>query len=255
MIDLATISKTKSEKEANLLNSTKGEYTNCSKCNGKTFVYKAVYDEKQGYWSCIAERCSCYNAWKNKQLAKASGIGHLLEKQTFDNFIVEEPWQKAIKEKAENYKDGWFFIGGCVGSGKSFLCTAIMGKYINSGKSALYMLWAEKSKELKRILYDEEYEIEIQKLKDVDMLYIDDLFKVGNKDIDRITSTDINIAFEILNSRYLNNKQTLISSEFTYDELETIDLAIASRIRQMTGDNCLNIKPDINKNFRLKVRK
>ena len=57
---------------------------------------------------------------------------------------------------------------------------------------------------------------------------------------------------ELINYRYLNKKVTIISSELYYQELEQIDDAIASRIRENADDGkfVLSIKRDKERNIR-----
>ena len=100
-----------------------------------------------------------------------------------------------------------------------------------------------------------EYEEKLDFYKNVDVLYIDDLFKTGRSSSEvkqRPTQADINLAFEILNARYIRKKITIISSECTISDLIDIDEAIAGRIKQKCGEFCININPDRNKNYRLK---
>jgi DNA replication protein DnaC len=118
------------------------------------------------------------------------------------------------------------------------------------------MLWRDEASRLKSLLNSEEYVNEIEYYKNVDVLYIDDLFKTGkseNQQTQRPTSADINLAFEILNNRAMKNKTTIISTECIIEELIDIDRAIAGRIKQMCGElYCLSIDRDKNKDYRLK---
>lgn len=102
-------------KEVERNNAEKGNYTECSICNGKMVVFKAVYNDCLHYWSCVGSRCECYHTWENKKLAQNSGISQSLNNLTFDNYVVDDEWQAKIKSKAMEYNDGWFYIGG--GSG------------------------------------------------------------------------------------------------------------------------------------------
>ena len=117
------------------------------------------------------------------------------------------------------------------------------------------MLWRDEAGRLKSLVNDEEYGDTIAEYKEVDVLYIDDLFKTG-KSADRKfqmpTQGDINLAFEILNNRAMSGKTTIISTECTLPELIEIDEAIAGRIKQMSGDYCMSIAKDRNKNYRLR---
>jgi DNA replication protein DnaC len=84
-------------------------------------------------------------------------------------------------------------------------------------------------------------------MKQVDVLYWDDLFKPPKEP----TSFEIDIAFEVLNFRYLNLKPTIISSERLPDGLCTIDEALGSRILERSKGHLVVIQ-GIECNYRLK---
>ncbi|MBQ1436517.1 MAG: hypothetical protein IIZ07_01130, partial [Ruminococcus sp.] len=51
-----------------------------------------------------------------------SGLSKLMKKYTFQNYKADEQWQLDIAKGACNYvrkPEGWFFIGGQPGSGKT----------------------------------------------------------------------------------------------------------------------------------------
>ena len=143
-------------------------------------------------------------------------------------------------------KDKWLYIGGATGSGKTHLCVAAMLKLLKQGKEVYYMLWREDVPKLKSLVTDhEEYERMISEIKNVDVLYIDDLFKTGRTESgakQRPTPADINLAFEIINHRYVTNKVTVITSECTSNDLIDIDQATAGRIVEKSGAYCVSLK-------------
>ena len=82
------------------------------------------------------------------------------------------------------------------------------------------------------------------------MLYIDDFFKTERGKSP--TSGDINIAFELLNYRYINGQLiTIISCERDVDEVMRIDEAVGSRIYERTRGNCVCIDSKPGRNYRL----
>jgi DNA replication protein DnaC len=100
----------------------------------------------------------------------------------------------------------------------------------------------------------------ISPLKAVQVLYIDDLFKpvYDDRGVRRQPSPgDISLAFEIINSRYIAGPSgvTIISSEWTMDELQRIDPATAGRIFQKAQDYCISITPGKGRNYRLRRQK
>ena len=60
------------------------------------------------------------------------------------------------------------------------------------------------------------------------MLFIDDLFK------GKITDSDVNVMFEIVNHRYLNRLPIIATTELDLNGLESIDQAITSRLYEMS---------------------
>lgn len=223
---------------------------NCNICKNKGHYFVVGEDGKE------AQRaCKCLKMRAILRAAKKSGLGDVLSDCRFDKFDDTEEWQKSVKRKAMAFCNDeaarWFFIGGQVGSGKSFICTAIAAHYIKAGRDVKYMLWSEEAKKLKALVNDSSYHDEIEPYKSVEVLYIDDFLKVKNGEAP--TAADINLAFEIINHRLLSkDKITIISSEKMLDEIMDYDEATMSRIYQKTGDYKINIPKDRAKNYRLK---
>lgn len=193
-----------------------------------------------------------------------SGLGELLCRCTFETYQTQFPWQKAAKKMAMEYSanpDGrWFVASGCSGSGKTHLCTAICGKLLNTGLETRYMLWVDESRRLKSSVNDEtEYHRMIDPLKNVKVLYIDDLFKPRTED-DRYTGKrrrvtasgpDITLAYEILNSRIMRSGLiTIISTELSVNDIMELDEALGSRIYQASKGSYLQMTGS--KNWRMR---
>lgn len=223
----------------------------CKRCKNKGFIARV---DENGYE--VTNLCRCQRTRETLLRAKRSGLGDILKDMTFDKFVASDDWQIANKAKAQAFcKDdaaGWFYIGGQVGAGKTHLCTAICGHYIKAGKDVQYMLWCEESKRLKALVTENaEYQATIKKYKDADVLYIDDFLKT--KKGETPTQADINLAFEIINSRFMRGDLiTVISSEKTLSELLYYDEATMSRIYQRTGEYKINIEHDTSRNYRLR---
>lgn len=141
-----------------------------------------------------------------------------------------------------------FITGNC---GKSHICTAMCSHFINEGKPTRYMLWTDVSKKLKANINEDTYAEIIQPYKDVEVLYIDDFFKVRKGQLP--TNADVNIAFDILNTRlFSKEKVTIISSEFTLNKLLSVDEATISRIVENAKHFVVNLEEDSKKNYRFK---
>lgn len=176
----------------------------------------------------FTRECPCMKKRRSLRSIRKSGISDMLSRYTFENYETPDEKREKIKKIAENYVNqdtGWFFIAGKSGSGKTHICTAICKALIEQGKEVKYMLWRDESVALKSCVTEEEYQEKIQKLKLAPVLYIDDFWK-GN-----VTDADVNLTFEILNSRYIDSgKRTVISSEMTLPDVISRDEAIGSRI-------------------------
>lgn len=233
-----------------LYNKTKGslEGYDCPECNNRGDFGKLDEDNLV----MVSIPCRCMKIRKSLRAIEKSGLSSVMQKLTFESYEVSNDWQKYIKNKAiafiNDSADNWFYIGGQVGSGKTHICTAITISLFKQGKDGLYMLWKDNTAELKGAMYSEGYDKEISKYKEAEVLYIDDFLKTSNKQPP--SSADINIAFEILNYRYINKLTTVISSEWTLSEIIEFDEATGSRIKELSGEYLLTISKDSKKNYR-----
>lgn len=184
--------------------------------------------------------------------ASKSQCGHLLKIFNFDNYKTDEPWQQRIKDLAKKFSEtdnGAFVVGGCVGSGKTHICTAIVNELLKR-KEVRYYVWKDLATKLNQLVSDEPYEYEklLDEVSTVDVLYLDDFFKITPTDAEK------DKAFKVINARYnamLANAggMTIISSEKSLEKIIRIDAAIGSRLKQMAGEFVLTISGD--KNWRL----
>lgn len=247
---------TSREDKIAIANALPGKLTgyDCPKCKNKGCVYAL----KDGYEVCYP--CECMTIRESIRRIEESGLKNLLELYTFDSYEVAHSWQKSFKESAKAFvKDHdrkWFFAGGQVGTGKTHICTAIVGQLLNQNFSCRYMLWRDDSTKIKALVNDDtEYYRLVHPLKTVDVLYIDDLFKTqtDERGVKKSPSQgDLNLAFEIINYRYANNLTTIFSSERTIDEILDCDEAVGSRIYQRTKEYCWCFNEDRQKNYRLR---
>lgn len=228
----------------------------CPICNNKG--HTVVPDFYLNRYSQKQVTCKCEKTRRAIRALKRSGLEDVVHEYRFDNYEAVDIWQKNALEMSkrytENYQDHWLFIGGASGRGKTHLCTAVAISLLKKGNEVKYMLWRDEARRLKAIVNDPEYNADIQYYKSVDVLYIDDLFKTGRgsgKTAQLPTEADINLAFEIINSRAIQRKPTIISSESTLFDLLQIDEAIGGRIKQRCGEFYLNICAKNTKNYRM----
>lgn len=231
---------------------------NCPVCLNKGDIWSAE-EYRPGWWTHRSRECKCMEVRRSINRMKKSGLKDVISAYTFDKYEATEDWQRTLKAAAMEYAanpEGWFFIGGQSGAGKSMLCTAICRKFLLAGRGVVYMTWLDDIANLKAVANDaEKRQPMIDRYKKADVLYIDDLFKPAQKeDGTKLmpTGADIKTAFEIINYRYINHLLTIVSSEWTEDGLLDIDEATGGRIFEHSGANGFSISPDRTKNYRLR---
>lgn len=248
----------KAKRDADDLNADAGQLHlvdgyNCDLCKNRGFIYRA-----EGVYVNRAN-CECMTARNTIRRMMASGLEDVITKYTFAKYNATEEWQKKIKETAKAFladdQASWFFMGGASGSGKSHICTAICRELLKN-KAVHYMLWEEESKVLRSCVMDAEtYQPHMNRLKEVDVLYIDDFFS-GHRERDgeliKPTGAEVGLARELFNHRCINGKTTIISSEWYSAEIVDIDEALGGRILEKCGKYCLNLERGSGKNYRLK---
>lgn len=176
----------------------------------------------------VTRECECMAKRRSMRRIRMSNMEDMLSRYTFDAYQTPDEERKQIKTAAldfANSNEGWFYIAGQSGSGKTHICTAIYSRLIDRGKEVYYMRWRDESRQLKGLLNTPEIEAPLEKLKKVQVLYIDDFFKGGAND------ADVRMAFEILNARYNDTKlRTVISSEYPIQKLLSIDESLGGQI-------------------------
>ncbi len=175
--------------------------------------------------------CSCMKELLRLESIKASGIGRLIEKQSFDNFDIS--WYSAGEERdrmeynfiktrsfAENFTTGSgknLLLIGKTGTGKTHLSTAIAKTVIEKGFSVLYdstqnILSAFESDKFRSPRDDSEFKSD--KYLDTDLLILDDL------GAEFTTQFTVSCLYNLLNTRYNRGLSTVISTNLSDEELQ-----------------------------------
>lgn len=196
----------------------------------------------------IAKQCKCYKLRQAKDLMERSGISQEFRKKGFGNFDtknisqLEDAKKKAVKYvrmfgEMEHGRQNSIMFSGQVGSGKTHLGTAISSSLMNQGIAVVYMAYRNAVTKIKQHVTDEEeYSREVNLYSKARVLYIDDFLK------GRLTETDVNIMYEIINYRYMNNLPIIISTEKSLDELLEFDEAVGSRMIEMCRGNIVTLQ-------------
>lgn len=213
-----------------------------------------------------AKRCKCKLMEDARLRMNNSGLGNLLDTKTIDNFIVNDGFQKGMKDNAIEYVEEFikgnkysFAILGQSGIGKTHLLSAVSKILLDNNISVKYYIADEITQTLQACKYDEEnYNREFGKIVSADVLYIDDLFKSSVTNYykeENIKIDDLKEIFKVINFRYNKGLPILLNSEIHFERFTDIDQAIIGRINEMCNYKYLvSIKPDINKNYRLNKR-
>lgn len=229
------------EKKAELLRSLKlpedylDEIYTCPKCRDTGF-------DEEGH------RCECHKQLVMKYIGKNSNLTEHMKNQTFENFNYElfanqndvggrSPLK--IIEKAKNYSmqfadsfdtthDNLFLMGNA-GIGKTYLSSCIANRALERGKTVYYQTAFAMFELLEQIKFnklDTENMEDAQRtaayFKEADLLIIDDL---GTEFISQYSVASL---FDIINSRLVDKKSTILSSNLS---METLDEIYSSRLR------------------------
>ncbi|MGX4600279.1 ATP-binding protein [Faecalimicrobium sp. JNUCC 81] len=205
----------------------------CDKCRDMLFIEL----ENGSYGSC-----ECRQLRIAEEKLKASGISEEFRNKRFENYKYDKSMETmeaflTAKNYSKDFEDiravrrNSCLLSGQVGSGKTHLGMAIANNLLDKSIGVIYMPYRSIITNLKQSITDEEnYQREMRKYKNAQVLLIDDLFK------GRITESDISIIYEIVDYRYFKSLPMIITTEKTVENLLDIDEAIGSRIYEMSKD-------------------
>ncbi|MCT6926336.1 DnaA/Hda family protein [Metasolibacillus sp.] len=217
------------------------------------------------------QECTCARLKRINRLIKSSEITEEFQKMGFKNFRhmdvdieINTMFHKALNyfenfQSIKNERENSITFIGQPGCGKTHLLTAISNGLIKEHLvPVLYFPFKDGMNNIAANKFERKNEI-MQQMKDVDVLFVDDLFKPigGELKLDRYGKPQIidwqaDIMYEVLNYRYLNKKPLLISTELGVDELLKIDEATYSRVFEMSGNHVAVVKKNVRNNYRLR---
>lgn len=224
----------------------------CRKCRDTEFIFK-TNERGQEY----AVRCECFERNQALRFLKNSGISEEDATKGFGSFeTFNETGLVTAKAKALDYFKSFetmqnnrinsLLLCGASGRGKTTLGMAVANNLIKKCIYVRYMPYREEVTQLKQEITDDRaYKEHIHKLKTARVLFIDDLLK------GKVTESDVNIVYEIINARYLAKLPTIISTELMPNELMDFDEAIGGRIMEMCKGYVVPFDKSI-QNYRLR---
>lgn len=193
-------------------------------------------------------RCSCWASREARKLMERSGIPRDFLDKSLDGFDTREiPQLVNAKKKAAAYLNSFakqekmrrnsLLLCGQSGAGKTHLGVAVCNGLMDRNIAVSYMAYRNAVTVIKQSMTDgEAYAKSLRPFLQARVLYIDDLLK------GRVTESDINILYEIVNYRYMNNLPMVISTEKSIEGLLEFDEAIASRMIEMSRGNIVRLQ-------------
>ncbi len=189
-----------------------------------------------------AKLCSCFREMLILENIKSSGMGNLIERQSFENFDLsryrDEPWlyermknnledAKKFVEEFGNGCNTLLFIGK-TGNGKTHMSTAIAKALIEKGVEVLYdsaqNIVSAFEKDRFKSGYGP-YEPQGDKYLECELLILDDL---GTEFVNQFT---VSCLYNLINTRQNKGLATIISTNLSYAELtQKYDDRIYSRL-------------------------
>lgn len=148
-----------------------------------------------------------------ERLLEESGLTERQRKQTFEAYITKGMGREIVGAKARALlaatEGHWLVLAGKRGTGKSHLAVAIMLEVMQRGEAALFRCVPEMLDELRSGHEDDTYHAKMKRLKEVPCLVLDDLGKERN------TPAGPEYLYQILDFRYRNEKQTIVTTNAT----------------------------------------
>lgn len=182
-------------------------------------------------------RCSCLKALIAKHIGANANLTESMRGQRFKNFDLSlfanqgDDSAKTLKvmqiicDKASDFAETFdetgenFLIMGNAGTGKTFISSCVANRALERGKTVYYQTafrLFELFENAKFNKGDEEAQETVKFVYDVDLLIIDDL---GTEFQTQFTSA---VLFDIINSRIISGKSTMISSNLGLEELSNL---------------------------------
>ena len=172
--------------------------------------------------------CSCFREMLVTENIKSSGMGKLIEKQSFENFDLSRYGEDELPRMKYNYslaldyaesfglgKENLLFVGK-TGTGKTHLSTAIAKKVIEKGFEVLYDSAQNIVSAFENDRFKSGYgpfEPKADKYLECDLLILDDL---GTEFVNQFT---VSCIYNLLNTRQNKGLPTVISTNLSPEEL------------------------------------
>ncbi len=213
----------------------------------------------RGYMeSDISAKCSCTLKIQESLRMGQAHLTNRIEKENFASFnialfddekkqevfpgsgvfLTERENMMSIRRHAEEFIRDFdkeetksLFFYGEVGLGKSFMCSSIAKELVERGKTVLYVTMNELVTMLELYHFNREIFFERYTMEDYFALEHSDLLVLDDLGAELTNSFVKTILFNIINSRMINHKKMVISTNLTPDEVsERYEERVHSRL-------------------------
>lgn len=205
------------------------EITTCTLCRDTGFLEDG-------------RRCSCLEALISQSMGATSNLTEYMKEQTFDKvdytLFAKQPkengrdplaYMKSAYEKGLRFAETFdkthanLLLMGNAGTGKTYLSSCIANHALKRGKSVYYQTAFRLFELLEKLKFDrllpEEEEQAVyaaRQVRQAELLIIDDL------GTEFVTAYSAAAAFDLLNSRQLQGKSTVLSTNLNFEALEKV---------------------------------
>lgn len=194
--------------------------TGLKDCKQSNPGYVYVVDTDAPYVTTVVKQCKHerqrVEQARISRMLSSSGVPRLYSGLTFEDY-TETPENKKAVEAAHwilnSDKKESIYLYGSKGTGKTMLASIITNELIRHGKPVLFSSVPELMADIRASFKTDNTADVIDSIKQAAVLILDDL------GAERATEWVGEQIFSIINSRYENNMQTIITSNFTPDEL------------------------------------
>ncbi len=204
----------------------------CPICKGAGYycLDVPIYDPNFGHLISCQCKLEEKELRKKARLKKMSSLGDF-EQKTFDTFNPSVSGIQAAFIKCKEYArnpQGWLFLFGGYGCGKTHLAAAIANEAIARDNETIFMVVPDLLDHLRstfgpssEVSYDEQFET----IKNIFLLVLDDL---GTESVTEWAREKV---FQLINHRYNAGFPTVITSN---KDLDRLDGRVNSRILDVT---------------------
>ena len=220
----------------------------CEKCDDTGYFEGKICDCVKNAAKEIVYKTLCEEYPLENYTFKDFQLNYYPDQKTTDGFSPKKVMTttlKMCKEFVTAFPEGknMLFLGSC-GLGKTHLSLAIAGEIINKGYNVIYASTQNLVNAISRETFDRSGSTEkIDSALECDLLILDDLGTEFS------TQLSTSIIYNIINTRLLKNRSTIISTNLELEEIEKVyDQRIISRIvgnyqmRKFIGNDIRQIK-------------